>query len=95
MTPDQQITALMASVSDSPPDCVVPCKANTTHTLSLLLRWEDTLDPVPTANFRIFRGSSPHVSDMAAKGKYRQTKVPSGGYRIFFPEIHAAEIVEE
>jgi hypothetical protein len=95
VTPAEQITALMAGVADQPPDTVAPCKANQTHTISLLVRWEDDLAPVPSANFEIFRGSSKYATDMAAKGKFRQKKVPPGSYRIFFPDIHDSEIIEE
>lgn len=95
MTPQQQIAALMAAVADGPPDAVVPCKANQTHTISLLLRWEDDLSPVPTANFEVFRGTAAYDTDMAAKGKFAKTKVPPGIYRIFFPDIDEAELIEE
>lgn len=95
MTPRQQIDALMAGVGNQPPDLVVPCKANKTHWYKLLVRWEDDLSLVPTAAFEVYRGKPLHVSDSVAKGKYSETKVPPGNYRIFFPEIHESEIIEE
>ena len=95
MTPRQQIDALMAGVADQPPDCVAPCKAVNTHWFKILVRWDDDLTPVPTASFEMYRGKAPFVSDMVAKGKYGQKNVPPGSYRIFFPDIHDAEIIEE
>jgi hypothetical protein len=94
MTPQQQIRALMASVA-TPPDVVAPCRANKTHTIDLLVRWEDDLSLVPTANFQIYRGNGMYLSDMVAKGRFGKRKVPPGTYRIFFPDIHDTEIVEE
>ncbi len=94
MTPAEQIQALMAAVANQPPDVVVPCKANKTHTLKILVRWEDDLTPVPTANFEIYRGNLQHTADMVGKGKYGESKVPPGNYRIFFPDIDESEIVE-
>jgi hypothetical protein len=95
MTPRQQIDALMAGVADQPPDIVVPCKAVNTHWFKILVRWEDDLTPVPTANFEIYRGHPQYAADIVAKGKYGQKSVPPGNYRMFFPDIHDAEIVEE
>lgn len=94
-TPSEQIQALMANVANQPPDIVVPCKANKTHTLKILVRWEDDLTPVPTANFEIYRGKPQYLTDMVAKGKYSVSNAPPGTYRIFFPDIHDAEIIEE
>ena len=94
MTPRQQIDALMAGVADTPPDIVVPCKANKTHWFKILVRWEDDLTPVPTADFEIYRGKPLYTSDMVAKGKYGEKNVPPGNYLIFFPSIHDAEIIE-
>ena len=91
MTPQQQIDALMGAVADGPPDAIVPCKANQTHTIELLVRWEDDLSPVPTANFQ----KAAYDADMAAKGKFAKKKVPPGTYRIFFPDIDEAELIEE
>jgi hypothetical protein len=85
----------MAAVADQPPDLVVPCKANKTHTIAVLVRWADTLEPVPTTYFEIYRGKPNFVKDMTAKGKYGQKKVPPGSYRIFFPDLHEPEIIEE
>jgi hypothetical protein len=95
VTPRQQIDALMQAVAEQPPDLVVPCKANKTHKIDLLLRWNDDLSPVPTANFEIYRGKTLFAADMVAKGKFAQKAVPPGSYRIVFPDIHDAEIIEE
>jgi hypothetical protein len=95
MTPRQQIDALMAAVDNQPPDIVMPCKTNKTHWFKILVRWEDDGIPVPAANFEIYRGKPQYTTDMVAKGKYGEKKVPPGSYRIFFPDIHDAEIVEE
>ena len=84
----------MAGVGNQPDDIVIPCKANKVHTLKILVRWEDDLTPVPTANFEIYRGNSQYTTDMVAKGKYGESKVPPGSYQIFFPEIDESEIVE-
>lgn len=95
MTPREQIDALMAGINNLPPDAIVPCKKNKTHKISLLVRWEDDLTPVPTADFEIYRGKPQYTSDSIAKGKYSEKSVPPGTYRIFFPTIHANEIIEE
>jgi hypothetical protein len=85
----------MQAVADQPPDAVAPCKANTTHWFKILVRWEDDLTPVPMASFEIHRGQPMYRTDAVAKGKYGEKHVPPGNYRIFFDEIHEAEIIEE
>jgi hypothetical protein len=95
MTPQEQISALMAGVDEQPPDAVMPCKSKPTHTLQLLLRWEDDLSPVPSASFDIYKGGARFASDRVVKGKFTQKKVDAGGYRVFFPDIDQSEIVEE
>lgn len=95
MTPREQINALMATVGNQPPDTVVPCKKNKTHWFKLLVRWEDDLSLVPTADFEIYRGKPQYTADLVAKGKYSEKNVPPGNYRIFFPDIDESEIIEE
>jgi hypothetical protein len=95
MTPREQIDALMSGVADQPPDIVTACKANKTHWFKILVRWEDDLTPVPMASFEIYRGHPQYRADAVAKGKYGEKKVPPGNYRVFFNEIHEAEIIEE
>ncbi len=95
MTPREQIQALMAAVANQPPDIVVPCKANKTHTLQLLVRWDDDLKAVPTAAFEIYRGQAQYVADMVVKGKFSDKKAPPGSYRVVFPDIDESELIEE
>ncbi|HWB83566.1 MAG TPA: hypothetical protein VG675_05475 [Bryobacteraceae bacterium] len=95
MNPSQQIAALMNGVANQPPDIVVPCKKNKTHSIKLLVRWEDNLAPVPMTDFKIFRGKTQYTSDSVAKGKYAEKKLPPGTYRLFFTEIDESEIIKE
>jgi hypothetical protein len=95
MSPREQIDALMAAVGVEPLPAVLPCKKPKTHTIKLLVRWADDLTPVPMAAFEIYRGRPQYTADSVVKGKYSTKGVPPGTYRIFFPEIHESEIIEE
>ena len=94
MSPRDQINALMNTVGNQPEDVVAPCKKNKTHTIQLLVRWQDDLTPVNSADFEIYRGKPLYTSDSVVKGKYKEKNVPPGNYKLFFPDIHADEIEE-